>query len=246
MRQATVLGSGNAFNSGGRAHAAYLLDSSGGERLLLDCGATTQLRLQQMNVDSLSIDAIALTHFHGDHFGGLPFLLLDMDILRQRQAPLTILGPQGVQAAVQSLLQVCYPGYWPGFDLRFVETVSGEERQIGEFFILALRMDHQPESLGYRITGPAGRSVAFSGDARLNESLQQLVRDVDLALVELTMETQTTPPVAHIALDEILGQRFPLSCRRLVYTHIHDTLAEAVVRLGLGEAASDGARYSLE
>ncbi len=245
MKRVTVVGSGNAFNSDGRAHAAYLLENESGKIALLDCGATTLYRLQQMRFESSTLCGVLLTHFHGDHFGGLPFLLLDMQILCGRKDALWIAGPAGVEAAVRALLAVCYPGYWPSFPLHFEEIGDGETRGLAGFTVEAIAMDHQPESLGYRLRGEGETSMAFSGDARLDASLQRLVDGVDLALVELTMERQSDPPVAHIALDEIESGRFPLHCRRLVFTHIYDDLAAAVRTEALGETAFDGAVYEL-
>src|SRR5208337_4730398 len=72
----TIAGCGDAFGSGGRFHSSYLLETSKG-RLLLDCGANSPLALKRAGITISSIDAIVVSHCHGDHFGGLPFLFLD-------------------------------------------------------------------------------------------------------------------------------------------------------------------------
>ena len=87
----TVIGCGDAFSSGGRYHSCYILETSKG-RLLLDCGANSPLALKRAGVTISSIDAVAVSHCHGDHFGGLPFLFLDKMFMERGPGPLKILG----------------------------------------------------------------------------------------------------------------------------------------------------------
>ena len=87
----TIIGSSDAFGSGGRFHSSYLLETSKG-RLLLDCGANSPLALKRAGVTISSIDAVAISHCHGDHFGGLPFLFLDKMFMERGSKPLENLG----------------------------------------------------------------------------------------------------------------------------------------------------------
>ena len=86
------LGTGDAFGSGGRLQTAALVTGSGA-RVLVDCGSATLPALRARGIDTGSIDAIFLTHLHGDHFGGVPFFLMDAHYGSTRSAPLTIAGP---------------------------------------------------------------------------------------------------------------------------------------------------------
>jgi ribonuclease BN (tRNA processing enzyme) len=90
----TFLGSGDAFGSGGRLNACFLLETSR-SRYLIDCGATSPTAMRSRGVDPNEIEAILVSHLHGDHFGGIPFLLLDAQFVNERTAPLTIAGPRG-------------------------------------------------------------------------------------------------------------------------------------------------------
>src|SRR5882724_4786828 len=74
--QVTVLGSGDAFGSGGRLNSAYLVESPGAT-FMVDCGTTVLQGLKRSGVDPARIDFICLSHLHGDHFGGVPFLFMD-------------------------------------------------------------------------------------------------------------------------------------------------------------------------
>ena len=72
----TFLGSGDAFAGGGRFQACLHL-AGGADPLLLDCGATTLVALKRADIDPSSVGFVALSHLHGDHFAGLPWLILD-------------------------------------------------------------------------------------------------------------------------------------------------------------------------
>src|SRR3974390_307635 len=87
------IGSGDAFGSGGRFNTCFLV-SGPGCLLVIVCGAPSLVALKRAAVDPASIDAVVVSHLHGDHFGGLPFLLLDGQFSR-RTRPLTVAGPPG-------------------------------------------------------------------------------------------------------------------------------------------------------
>src|SRR6202045_4628127 len=93
----TVAGSGDAFGSGGRFNTCFFLETAKGT-LLVDCGASALVGLKARGLDPDRIDGIILSHLHGDHFGGLPFLLLDAQFLTHRERPLVIAGPPGTRA----------------------------------------------------------------------------------------------------------------------------------------------------
>lgn len=243
MQSVRVIGSGNAFNSDGRAHAAYLIEDSSKERVLMDCGATTLYRLQALQIPCDSIDTVLLTHFHGDHYGGLPFLLLQLGLIEARRRPLHICGPQGVQTACEHLMEAMYPALELHFEIQYHPLQPGLDmaplHAQSQLQVQAIPMDHKAESLGYRLRGSTGRTLAFSGDCRLDQKVLDLIAGMDLALVELTMPAQYNPPVAHVALDEVLAWRNRFQARRLVWTHIYNDLARQAREHGL-EVAEDG------
>ncbi len=249
MKTVTVLGSGNAFNMNGRANACYLLENSAGELMLMDCGATSLLRLQQHGFDFDTLDFLILTHFHGDHFLGVPFLLLQMGLINRRTRPFFVYGPPGLARVCEQARELAYPGLQFDFPIEYREVVAPV--RIGAFQVEPFPITHRPESTGYRVRGPAGRVFAFSGDSAFDANLERLVDGVDLAIIELSMPRQTTPPTAHVSLEEILAGRARLRARRLVFSHIYDELADEVRALGarrgepLGEIAEDGAVFSL-
>ena len=100
--QVRFLGSGDAFGSGGRFQTCLLLEGAN-DPLLIDCGASSLIAMKRAGVNPSEIGSIVLTHLHGDHFGGVPFLILDGQFSR-RERPLLIAGPPGVRARVEAAM----------------------------------------------------------------------------------------------------------------------------------------------
>jgi ribonuclease BN (tRNA processing enzyme) len=105
--QVTVLGSGDAFASGGRLHSAYLVESPEAT-FLVDCGATVMQGLKRHGIDPARIDFVLLSHLHGDHFGGVPFLFMDFLYESERTRPVTIYGPPQTERRVRALFTALY------------------------------------------------------------------------------------------------------------------------------------------
>src|SRR2546425_407138 len=104
----TILGSGDAFGSGGRFQTCILIES-GATRLLLDCGASSLTAMRRFGVDPVAVEAVALSHLPGGHFGGVPVLLLHAQF-RRRERALTLAGPPGLEARVSAAMEVLFPG----------------------------------------------------------------------------------------------------------------------------------------
>ena len=119
------LGSGDAFGSGGRLQTSILVESRG-FHALLDCGTTTLVGLKRAALDHAAIDVILVSHLHGDHFGGIPFFLLDAQFSR-RLRPLVVAGPPGLAERLRQAMEVFFPGssrVERKFETRVVEMES--------------------------------------------------------------------------------------------------------------------------
>src|SRR6185369_48202 len=103
--QVTVLGGGDAFCSGANLNAAYLVESAQ-STFLVDCGPTVLYALKKQGIDTARIDFVIVSHLHGDHFGGIPFLLLEYMYERPRTRPLVVLGPPGIEDRVRSAFRL--------------------------------------------------------------------------------------------------------------------------------------------
>lgn len=220
-----VLGCGNALASGGRQQSAYLLDMAG-ERLLIDCGATTLPVLVQAGIDTNSIPAILLSHLHGDHFGGVPFVLLHAMFAAGRTDPLVIIGPPGTEARCRTLCDVLYPGTFAQelpFALTFREITPGEVLRQGALAVTAHVMAHEAGApcYGYRIAA-GGKCLAYSGDSGWCDNIVAVGQAADLYVVECTFSTGHMP--MHLSYAELQSALHAIAARRLLLVHLGDDM----------------------
>jgi ribonuclease Z len=139
------LGTGGAVPSA-RRNTASLLVARGGERLLFDCGEGTQRQMQR-SLGLVQVDAIYFTHFHADHFLGLPGLLKTYD-LTERERPLTIYGPRGLRDLFQSMARVIGR---VGYKLELVELEPDEAVACDGAEVRAFPVEHSVRAFGYAL-----------------------------------------------------------------------------------------------
>ena len=216
-----MIGTSDAFGAGGRRQSAYLLRAPGGS-VLLDCGGTTASGLTALGIERDEIDAILLTHFHADHFGGIPLLVLGAHYADRRSRPLCIAGPRGVEKRVLEVARALghsLDEHHLGFALRFLEIPTGATREVGPVEARAFATFHSPESAPHGVVVRAGnRRVAYSGDTGWFDALPGEVNGADLFLCECT---QVQPEFEyHLSLDELAERGRDFDCGRLVLTHL--------------------------
>jgi ribonuclease BN (tRNA processing enzyme) len=144
------LGSGDAFGSGGRFQACILV-SDGDECLLLDCGASSLIAMKRSDVDPSSIGQVLVTHLHGDHFGGLPFLILDGQFSR-RTRPLVVAGPPGLSERLPAAMEILFPGsstVQRSFPVSLVELAHSTETLVGGARVLPFTVEHASGAPAY-------------------------------------------------------------------------------------------------
>ncbi|WP_257670554.1 MBL fold metallo-hydrolase [Parapedobacter tibetensis] len=181
----TIIGCGDAFANGARMHTCFYIKASHCG-LLLDCGASAVPGLKKYGVDSNDIDTIVISHFHGDHFGGIPFLLLE-ESLRQREKPLTIISPPTGRERITQLLNLLYPSsdVLGRLNLLFKTFIPGGMLQADHLEVCAFPVVHTEEAFphGLRI-GIGGKIISYSGDTEWTPVLIELARDADLFICE--------------------------------------------------------------
>jgi len=104
-----VIGSGDAFGTGGRFNTCFRVERPGGD-FLIDCGASSMIALRKLGIDPNSIKTIFISHLHGDHFGGLPFFILDAQFYSRRTETLTLVGPPGFRRRLGEAMEAFFPG----------------------------------------------------------------------------------------------------------------------------------------
>jgi ribonuclease BN (tRNA processing enzyme) len=233
------LGCGDAFGSGGRLHTCFHLTGEP-ESVLLDCGATALQGLKRERIDPASIGWVALSHLHGDHFGGLPWLILD-GRFAHRSKPLVISGPAGTEERLNAAFEAFYPGAPSGprpFDLRFVEYEAGTAVEMGPAVVTPYEVIHQSGAPSYALRVQyGGKVIAYSGDTEWTDNLLEAARGADLFVCECNFFDARVP--GHLDFQTLEEKRPQFDCRQLVLTHMSDEMLAHVERLAV-TAAHDG------
>lgn len=218
------IGTGDAFGSGGRAQACILVRAQG-TSLLLDC-ATSLLALRRSGIEPSDIDAVCVSHFHGDHFGGIPYLILDGQF-RRRTRPLALVGPPGIEERVRASMETTFPGSSrtvQAFGVSYLE-LGATDATIGAFGVRGVPVVHTPGSAAMGLRVRAGdRSVAYSGDTEWSSALVELAADADLFICEAYSFAKAIP--FHLSYRTLQEHRRQITARRVILTHVGPDLLE--------------------
>jgi ribonuclease BN (tRNA processing enzyme) len=241
----TLLGTGDAFASGGRLQSGYVIDA-GGALILMEAGPTLLAALKRAQINPADIDFVLISHLHGDHFAGLPFLMLQYMWESPRKRMLTIAGPRRLEQRTRALFHNMYPGMntHPLMrKVRFVELEAGRTTRVGPARVATIRTPHtKPDvSLGFRVTA-GGRSLAFSGDSGWTEELVGLSAGADLFLCECTYFDSNHLDF-HLNYPTIERNRGRFTAKRIVLTHLGREVLERMDDVGM-ETADDLMRIS--
>lgn len=238
------VGSGDAFGSGGRLQACISLRSAS-THVLLDCGTSSLIGLARLGLVPASIDAVLVSHLHGDHFGGIPFLVLDQQFGR-RARPLLLVGPPGLRNRVLQAMEVLFPGSSQverRFDLQTIELSERLPTAVGALRVTAYTVAHASgaPSYGLRVVCD-DKIVAYSGDTEWTDTLIELADGADLLICEAYVFERSVK--YHLSYATLAEYRSRLRCKRLVLTHMS---ADMLSRRGEVEAelAEDGLTLSI-
>jgi ribonuclease BN (tRNA processing enzyme) len=233
------LGSGDAFGSGGRLQTCILVQS-GGHSCLVDCGASSLIALRQAGLEANDIEAVLVSHLHGDHFGGLPFLVLDQQF-SGRSNPLIVAGSPGLEARVTEAMEVFFPGSsgaQRGFEVQFQELLEGVPAAVGGFLVTPYEVLHACGSPPYALRGEIdGRAVTYSGDTAWTDRLVAAASGTDLFICESSFYERKVPfHIDYVTLEQHLSE---LDCKRTVLTHMSSEMLSHLPDVEV-EVAHDG------
>ena len=234
------LGSGDNFGSGGRFQACIHVDA-GETRFLMDCGASSLIPMKRAGISTAAIDLILISHLHGDHFGGIPFFILDAQLISRREAPLVIAGPPGLERRVRETMEILYPGssgIERKFRIDYAELAEGETASLGQLSVLPVRVIHGSGDPPYALRIEcAGKIIAYSGDTEWTDALLKIADGADLFICEsYFFEKQMKN---HINYQTLMAHRAELKCKRLILTHMGDDILNHADQIEL-EMAHDG------
>lgn len=243
----TFAGSGDAFGSGGRYQACIHLRVPGQAPVLLDCGATSLSALKACALDPGEIGAVLISHLHGDHFGGLPYLILDGQFSR-RTSPLAIAGPPGTAGRLRQAMETSFPGS-SGTPRRFgvsvTELAPGSTQAVNGIEVTAWEVNHPSGAppLALRL-GVGGTTIAYTGDTAWTENLVRAADGTDLLIAEAYYYDKAVP--YHLRYTDLTAHRARLASHRIVLTHMSaDMLARAAKATLAFETARDGLTIQL-
>jgi ribonuclease BN (tRNA processing enzyme) len=225
----TIVGSGDAFGSGGRSNTCFWLETGKGT-VVVDFGASALPALKRLKLDPNAIDVIVISHLHGDHFGGLPFLLLDAQFLSRRARPLLIAGPPGAKARLEAAMEIFFPkstgSKWK-FEWQVQEIAIGAETELPGHSVITTEVVHQSGAPSTALRLSDGRQTfAYSGDTEWTDALLPVARGADLFICECY--NYAGKLTGHISW-ETLSERLPhLNARQVMITHMNPTVLARV------------------
>lgn len=227
LQKLKIIGNGDAFGSGNRYHTCFYLQSDK-VNSLIDCGSTAIVNLKKLDINLNGIDLILISHFHGDHFGGIPFFLLDSHFALKRDRPLTIIGPEDCESRIQKLVDLLYPGLaekiWE-MDLVFLEYDPVNNIEFGDLKIRAAPVIHAPGSNphGIRIDS-GGTGFGYSGDTEWTESLLGLSEGTDIFICECSyLESDVK---GHLNYNLLSQKASSMNSKRIMLTHMSDEVLD--------------------
>jgi ribonuclease BN (tRNA processing enzyme) len=238
--QLRFVGCGDAFGSGGRYNTCFHVIGVH-TNFLIDCGASSLPALKRLGIVRDHIDLVLITHFHGDHFGGLPFLLLDAQFTR-RTRPLVIAGPEGIETRLAQVMEALFENSSKTrqrFELSVVELRPGATRTFGAVSVTPYPVVHGESGgpfLAYRVEAE-GRAIAYSADTEWTETLVPAARNADLFIAEAYTYDRVVKN--HLSLTTLEAHLAEINPKRLILTHMSDDMLGRLDTLAYS-TANDG------
>lgn len=214
----TFIGSGNAFAPGGLCWNGFVLNRS----VLFEAPPQALMALNRLEISPAELDAVVISHHHGDHFLGLPFLLLEWKH-KGRAKPVRVIGPPRTEEIARRVCEPTYPGLFAGtLPVEWIEITPDEAADAGAARIEAVAVQHDPRlslSLGFHVT-TGGRLLGYTGDSGLCEGVLELARRADVLVSECASRDQHFPVHMNLVDDMPKVRAAMPAGAHLVLTHM--------------------------
>jgi ribonuclease BN (tRNA processing enzyme) len=236
----TFLGTGDAFGHGGRLQPCILVNARDCT-FLMDCGATAMVSMNRFRVNPNDIDLILISHLHGDHFGGIPFFILDAQLHSKRQRPLIVAGPPGTCRRLEAVMEVMFPGsskVQRKFFLEVAEMTPGEAYSFRTLTVTPVLVNHASgdPALAFRVDCE-GKRVAYTGDTAWTDTIREIAMNANLLIAEAYFYEK--PIKYHLSYLTLAGHLSEMNPERTFLTHMSEDMLSRVDDVK-AEVAEDG------
>jgi ribonuclease BN (tRNA processing enzyme) len=221
----TVVGCGDAFGSGGRLQTCYHVVTSA-TSFLIDCGATALIGLNRVGIDTNSIGTIFISHLHGDHYPGLVWWLVHAQHVAKRTVPLTVVGPEGIEARFNTAAEALFPGSTRvprRYELKFIEFAREVPLEVTGVQVTPFEVSHPSGAPPYALRFQAdGKVLSFTGDSEWVESLVPAGQGADLYMMECYQFDGA--PRYHLSWKIIQSHLDRIAAKRVLLTHMAEPM----------------------
>lgn len=233
------VGTGNAFAEGGLCWNGFVA----GGRYLFEAPPTALMALNKMGIEPNDLEAVILSHHHGDHFLGLPSLILHWKY-RKRTRPVVIIGPPGTEELTRTIGNAVYPGLFEvAFPLIFQTAKPGTPHRVCELEVEPVEVKHDERlsmSLGYNCR-LNGRTFAYTGDTALCDGALDMARSAEVLVAECASRADNIPVHMNLVKDIPILRSAMKPESTLLLTHLGAGID--TTSIPMTEAAKDFAHY---
>lgn len=243
INEIIFIGSGDAFGSGGRLQSCFLLNLSG-NNILLECGSTSMTGLNRWGVDCNSIGVIITSNLHGDHSGGIPYLLVYSHLNSKRTEPLVVAGPEGLKKKFNEIMEATFPGSASisfRFKLDLLEMFAGETYSVTGIKIRthsAIHPEHDPHLI-LRIES-GDKIISYTGDTEWADEFLPVIKNADLLIAESYFFNKRIR--FHLDYNTLKSHFHELNTGKIVITHMNNDMLYHLGEIDC-DYAEDGKKF---